>query len=59
MSLGWLRSIPLQLELTAVAVKMSVTQILMLHLSYVKVPVAVAAGVEDHLLSCFECCLTA
>ena len=54
MSLGWLRCIPLQLELTAVALEMSVAQMLKLHLSYMKV--AVAAGADDHaLLSCFEC----
>ena len=55
-SLGWLRCIPFQLELAAVAVKMSVPQMLKLHLSYMKVSVAVAAGLDDHiLLPCFEC----
>ena len=54
-SLGWLRCIPLQLELAAVAVEMSVAQMLKLHLSYVKM--SVAAGADDHiLLPCFECC---
>ena len=37
--------------------EMSVAQMLKLHLSYVKVSVAVAAGTDDHgLLPCFECC---
>ena len=49
MSLGWLRYIPLQLELAAVVVKMSVAQMLKLHLSYMKVSVTVAAGADDHL----------
>ena len=54
MSLGWLRCIPLQLELAAVAVEMSVAQMLKLH---VEVSVTVAAGVDNHLLlPCFECC---
>ena len=57
MSLGWLRCIPLQLELAAVVVEMSVAQMLKLHLSFVKVSVAVAPGADDHvLLPCFECC---
>ena len=56
MSLGWLRSIPLQLELAAVVVEMSGDQILRLHLSYVKMSVAVAAVADDHiLLPCFKC----
>ena len=38
------------------AVEMSVAQMLKLHLSYVKVSIAVAAGDDDQvLLSCFEC----
>ena len=54
MFLGWLRCIPLQLVLAGVAVKMSVGQMLKLHLSCVKVSVAAA---DDHvLLPCFECC---
>ena len=54
-SLGWLRCITLQLELAAVAVEMSMVQILKLHLIYMKV--AVAVGADDHvLLPCFECC---
>ena len=43
MSLRWLRCIPLQLELAAVAVEMSAAQMLELHLSFMKVSVAVAA----------------
>ena len=39
-SLRWLRCIPLQLELVAVAVEMFVAQMLMLHFSFVKVSVA-------------------
>ena len=55
MSLGWLRYIPLQLELAAV--ERSVAQMLKLHLNYVKVSVAVADGADNHiLLPCFECC---
>ena len=46
-SLGWLRCIPLQLVLAAVAVEMSVAQMLKLLLSFVKVSVAVAAGADD------------
>ena len=57
MSVGWLRCISLQLVLAAVVCEMSVAQMLKLHLSYVKVSVAVAAGADDHiLLHCFECC---
>ena len=57
MSLGWLRCIPLHLEPVAVAVEMSVSQMLKLHLSYVNVSLAVTAGAYDHiLLPCFECC---
>ena len=56
MCLGWLRCIPLQLELAAVTVEMSVAQMLKLHSSYMKVSVGMAAGADDHiLLSCFEC----
>ena len=54
MPLRWLRCISLQLELAAVAVKISITQ--MLHLSHVKVSVTVAAGADDHIiLLCFKC----
>ena len=57
MSLGWLRCIPLQLKVAAVAVEMLVTQMLKLHLSYIKVSVVVAAGADYHvLLPCFQCC---
>ena len=57
MSLGCLRCILLQLELAAVAVEMSVTQMLKPQLSYMKVSVTVPSGAADHiLLSCFECC---
>ena len=57
MSLGWSRCLPLQLELAAIAVEMSVVQMWKLHLNYVKVSVAVAAGADNHvLLPCFECC---
>ena len=60
MSMGWLRCILLQLQLAAVAVEMSVAQMLKLHLSYVKLSVAVVAGADNHiLLSCFECWLGA
>ena len=53
MSLGWLKCIPLQLELAAVAVEMSVAQMLKLYLSFVKV----SAGADNLiLLPCFECC---
>ena len=56
-SLGWLRCIPLQLEMAAVAFEMSVAQMFKLHLSYMKVSVAVAAGADEHiLLPCCECC---
>ena len=38
-------------------VEMSVAQMLKLHLSFVKVSVAVAAGADDNvLLPCFKCC---
>ena len=40
----------MQLELTAVAVEISVAQMLKLHLSYLKVSVAVAAGADYHIL---------
>ena len=58
MSLRWLRCIPLLLVLAAVTVSvMSVSQMLKLYISYMKVSVAVAAGANDHvLLPCFECC---
>ena len=49
MSLGWLRCIPLQLELAAVAAEMSVAQMLKLYLSFVKEFVAVAAGADDDI----------
>ena len=56
-SLRWLRCIPLQLVLGAVAVEISVAQILKLHLSFVKVSVAVADGADDRvLLQDFESC---
>ena len=45
-SLGWLKCIPLQLVLVAVAVKMSVAQMLKLHGSSWKVSVAVVAGTD-------------
>ena len=61
MSLGWLRCIPLQLVLAAVAVETCgtvvkfVAQMLKLDLSFMKVSV-VAAGADDCiLLPCFEC----
>ena len=39
------------------AVEISVVQMLKLHLSFVKVSVAGAAGADDHtLLACLECC---
>ena len=42
--------------MAALAVEMSVAQMLKLHLSYMKVSVAVAAGPDDQvLLPCFEC----
>ena len=48
---------PLQLVLAVVAVEMSVAQMLTLHLSFMKVTVAVVAGADDLvLLLCFECC---
>ena len=57
MSLGWLSCIPLQVELAAVAIEMSVAQMLILHLSFMKVSTAVSAGADDHvLLPCCECC---
>ena len=57
-SLGWLRCIPLQLVLVAVAVEMSVAQMLTLHLNFVKVPVAVASGADSFFhLPCSGCCL--
>ena len=49
MSLWGLRCISLQLVLAAVAVEMSVAQILKLHLFFVKVSVAVVAGADDHI----------
>ena len=46
-----------QLVLAAVAVEMSVAQMLNLHLRFVEVSVAVVAGVVDRiLLPCFGCC---
>ena len=43
--------------LAAVAVEVSVEHMLKLHLSFMKVSVAVAAEGDDHvLLPCFECC---
>ena len=43
--------------LAAVAVEMPVAQMLKLHLSLVKVSVAVVAGADDHILQpCFGCC---
>ena len=45
------------LILAAVAVEISVAQMLKVHLSFVKVSVAVAVGADNHvLLPCFECC---
>ena len=40
--------------LAAVVVEIAVTQMLKLHLSFMKVSVAV--GADDILLPCFECC---
>ena len=55
--LAWLKCIPLQLVLAAVAVEMPVAQMLKLHLSCVKMSVAVVAVADDCiLLSCFEGC---
>ena len=51
MSLGWLRCIPLQFELADMAVEMSVTQMLKLHLSFVKASVLWLLG----LISTFFC----
>ena len=43
--------------LAAEAVEMSVAQMLKLHLSFIKVSVAVVVGADDRIfLSCFECC---
>ena len=42
--MGWLRCIPLQLVLAAEVVDMSVAQMLKLHLSFMKVSVAVAGA---------------
>ena len=47
-SLGWSRFISLQMVLAAVALDMSVAQMLKLHLSCVKVSVAMAAGAGPH-----------
>ena len=56
-SLGWLRRIPLQLVLVAMAVEMSVGQMLKLHWSFVKVSVVVVAGAACLIpLPCFGCC---
>ena len=50
-------SVMVKMELAAVAVEMSVPQTLKLHLSYVKVLVAVVAGADDNILwPCFEFC---
>ena len=38
----------------AVSVEMSVTQMLKLHLSFVRVSVAVAAGADDHVPPCWS-----
>ena len=54
--LGCLTCIPLQLVLTTVAVEKSVAQMLKLHLSFMKVSVAVVAGADDCILQHgFEC----
>ena len=46
-----------KLVLAAVAVKMSVAQMLKLQLSFVKVSVAVVAGADGLIpLPCFDCC---
>ena len=56
-SLGWLRCFPLKLVLFTVAVEMTVAQMLKLHLSFVKVSVALVAGPYGLVhLPCFECC---
>ena len=49
-SLGWSKCIPMQLELAAVPVEMSVAPMLKLHLSFVKMSVAVVAGADDRVL---------
>ena len=54
--LGWLRCIPLQMVLVAVAVEMSVAQILKLHLSFVKVSVAVVAGANGLIPLPYSAC---
>ena len=55
--LGWLRCIPLQLVLAAVAVKKSVAQTLKWYLSFMKVSVVEVAILDHHiLLPCFKCC---
>ena len=44
-------------SLAAVAVEMAVALMLKLHLSYMKVSVALATGADNHvLLPSFECC---
>ena len=40
--------------LAAVAVEMSVAQMLKLHLSYIKVSVAVVAGADDFVSKCLK-----
>ena len=57
-SLGWLRCFLLQLVLVAMAVEISLAQILKLHLSFVKVSVTEVGGADGFLpLPCFGCCL--
>ena len=49
--------VSLQLALAAMSVEMSVAQMLKMHLSFMKVYVAVAAGADNHTLRpYFECC---
>ena len=56
-SLGWLKCIPLQLVLAAVAVEMSMAQMLKFHLSFVKLSMAVVARADGLVhLPCFGCC---
>ena len=56
-SLRLLRCIALQLVLAAVAVEMSVAQMLKLHLSFVKAFVSVVTEGDNHiLLPCCESC---
>ena len=52
------KCIPLKLVLVAVAVEMSMAQMLKLHFSFVKVFVAGVAGADGSFpLPCFGCCL--